>query len=286
MRESFAVYSDESGCFTERYQAIGIVSGQKIVLSQLSSKLMKILIDKNITELKFSNVRTHSPKIKAAKEFIKLGIEFAGLKKIRVDVLVYDTQDSRHSVRGRDDVANLERMYYKVLRHISERWGQIDWEFYPDEQSAINWQEITTFLNRTKMPRHKPNILSLFEQEKLKINFKKVEQLKSHKEPLIQFADIFAGIASFSRENGEECLDWIKSQQDKNQLPLFPEETKKVEEPSQVKRNRFELIWELKKYRLRISLKSRGYLWTREPSNPINFWNYEPQHEKDKAPTR
>lgn len=286
MREVFAVYSDESGCFTGRYQAIGIVSGQKIVLSQLSSKLMNILIDKNITELKFSDVRTHSPKIEAAKEFIKLGIEFARLKKIRIDVLVYDTQDARHTVRGRDDVANLERMYYKMLRHICEQCNQTDWEFYPDEQSAINWQEIINYLNRTKMPRHKPNILSLFEQEKLKINFKKVEQLASHKEPLIQFADIFAGIACFSRENGEECITWIESLREKNQLPLFPEKTKILVEPSLTKRNRFALIWELKKYRLRISLKSRGYLWTREPSNPINFWNYEPQHEKDKAPTR
>lgn len=282
----YQIFSDESGCFTKRYQAIGVVSGLKIVLSQLSSKLLKILTDKNITEMKFSDVRTHSPKLKAAKEFIKLGIEFARLKKIRVDVLVYDTRDSRHSVRGRDDVANLERMYYKVLRHISERWGQIDWEFYPDEQSAINWQEIINYLNRTKMPRHKPNILNLFEQEKLEMNFEKVEQLKSHEEPLIQFADIFAGIACFSRESGEECVDWIKSQQDKNQLTFSLEETKKAEEPSQIKRNRFELIWELKKYKLGISLESRGYLWTPEPSNPINFWNYEPQHEKDKAPTK
>ena len=32
------------------------------------------------------------------------------------DVLTWDTEDSRHKIKGRDDIANLQRMYYRPLR--------------------------------------------------------------------------------------------------------------------------------------------------------------------------
>ena len=177
----FAAYSDESGCFNKRYQAIGVVSGNKNILSALSSKLRDVLIVKKVKEVKFSKIKTNRRMIEAAQAFIEECIKFAKQNNIRIDVLVWDMQDYRHSVQRRDNVANLEFMYYKVLRHISEKWRQIDWEFYPDEKSEINWQIIINFLNITKMPRLRPNILTLFEQERYQINFAKVMQIQSHR---------------------------------------------------------------------------------------------------------
>lgn len=288
--EMFAVYSDESGCFHKRYQAIGAVSGKTNDLAGLRHELKGILSTNSIKEIKFSEVTTHSPKVKAAQLFIKKGIDHAKLNKIRIDVLIWDTRDSRHSLPKRDNVANLERLYYKIFRHIFERWMQIEWEIYPDEQSAIDWNGITEYLNATKTPRRKPNILTLFEQERKEFNPRKIEPLESHIEPLIQIADLFAGMACFTRENGRECLEWLESQKGKNQQSLFDEEKKADRKISKAKCNRFALVGMLseicKSCRLRVSLREKGYLWTPVPANPVNFWNYEPQHPDDKAPTK
>jgi len=119
----FVAYSDESGIFDKRYQAIGIVSGERENISNLWSELKQVLINKGVKEIKWEQVRTHRPKIEVAGLFIQKAVEFAVKRLIRIDVLLWDTQDERHSVIGRDDQANLEYMYYKILKHISERWG-------------------------------------------------------------------------------------------------------------------------------------------------------------------
>lgn len=289
-RRKFSAYSDESGCFSEHYQSVGVISGEKGHLSRLRNDLGDVIQEKEINEVKFSEVRTHRPKLEAAQLFIEKGIDFAKQRHIRIDVLLWDTHDRRHSIPGRDDVANLERMYYKVLRHISEQWNHHYWELYPDEGSEVNWHEIKSYLRKTRIPRYKPHFLCLFDEEAYTINFYDIEPKRSHDEPLIQISDLFAGIACFCRENGDECVKWLQSQKEKNQQLLFDyEEPKTTEDPNKIKRNRFVLVGKLnercKQYRLGVSLKTRKHLWTPEPSNPINFWNYEPQHEEDKAPT-
>jgi hypothetical protein len=287
----FSVYSDESGCFSERYQAIALVSGERNILPQLSDILHDIVIKAKITELKFSELRTHYPKLRAAYQFIERGVEFARQNKIRVDILLWDIQDKRHSIQRRDNIANLELMYYKVLRHISERWHQINWELYPDENSQINWDGIISYLNETKMPRIESGILSLFKQERYNINFVKVLPSDSENESLIQLADLFAGIACFIREYGGECIRWFRMQNKNVQYNLIENsEEEEIEKGNRTKYNRFKLVGFLdelcKQYKLGVSFKTKKYFNTFSPNYPINFWNYEPQHDDDKAPTR
>ena len=289
MTSAYAVYSDESGCFNEQYQAIGTVSGEKNRLSKLQTTLRNVLDDKGVTEVKFNEVGTHRPKIEAAQAFIEYGVDFAKREMIRIDVLVWDTRNSRHSVQKRDNIANLERMYYKVLRHISEQWNQRNWEFYPDEQSSFNWEEIISYLDKTQLPRRRPNILTLLEEERCYINFTTLKQMESHKEPIIQLSDLFAGMARFTREKGKQCVDWLCSQKRNGQLLLLDYEVG-VDESSRRGHSRFALVGKLdnlcKKCRLGVSLNKRKYLWTPSGRRPINFWNYEPQHQDDKAPTK
>ena len=71
MTSAYAVYSDESGCFNEQYQAIGTVSGEKNRLSKLQTTLRNVLDDKGVTEVKFNEVGTYRPKIEAAQAFIE-----------------------------------------------------------------------------------------------------------------------------------------------------------------------------------------------------------------------
>lgn len=287
----FCAYSDESGCFKERYQSICIVSGEKVELSQLRSQLATILTKYSVTEVKFSEVRTHSSKLNSARDFIIQSVQFAASKKIRIDILAWDTQDSRHAVEGIDNIANIERLYYKILRHISEHWNQTTWELYPDDGTAIKWEEIRRYINNTLTPRRNPNIMCLFEQEKCFIEFSNISIVKSDQEPLIQLADLFAGIACFSRLDGTTCLSWIEKQETKKGEYLFQcDDDMTVEDPNKTKCNRFQLMNLLnclcKKHKMGVSFKTNAYFNTPQPRNPINFWNYKPQHPNDKAPVR
>lgn len=286
MTNIFAAYSDES--FQDPYHAISVVSGRKNLLLNLREELQTILNDKNIKEVKFSDIRTYPPKIEAAKEFIDKGIEFAKNNMIRIDVLILYLEDFRHSISDMDDVENWARMYYKVLRCISERWNQIKWEIYPDEQYAIKWYKIVNFLNRTNIHRRKPHFLTLFEQDIHRIRFIRLKQLRSYEEPLIQLADLFAGIVCFSRKKSYEC--WIEYNYRNKQQSLFRKEVDTRNQISESDLNRFEFIFKIyencKESGLKVSYRSKRYLWTPNPSYPMNFWHYEPKSIKDKAPQK
>lgn len=117
----YQIYSDESG--NDSLRSICIVSGNSKALLELRKELTDIIKKNKLTELKFSEVRTHKAKIDSALEFIEKAVQFA-LSKIRIDVLTYNLKDSRHSIQGRDDIKNFEMMYYKLIRHCCERWNR------------------------------------------------------------------------------------------------------------------------------------------------------------------
>ena len=112
----FEAYSDESGVPNQRYQAIGVVSGPDADLGELKESLQGCLDRAVPRELKFAGVRGDSRRSRCAGGFVELAVEFVRARRIRVDVLVWDLQDSRHAIPGRDDIACLERMYYHVNR--------------------------------------------------------------------------------------------------------------------------------------------------------------------------
>lgn len=289
-QEVFQIYSDESNIEDKRYTSICAISGNCKNLNELKQKLFDILNNNKINELKFSEIKLHVPKINTAEQFINIAVKFVVCKKIRIDILTYDLQDSRHNILGRDDIENLERMYYKLIRNCCERWRRTEWEFYPDENSAYNWKEIQEYLNSTTIPRKKPELISLFEEEEYKLKFYKVEQKKSDDEPLIQLADLFAGFHWFSIIYGKQLMKFIQEENNNNELFLFNDQSDETENLNSTKINRFLLIKKFnelcKQHKLGVSLKNKKCLWTPEPKNPINFWKYEPQGEYDKAPTK
>lgn len=107
----------------------------------------------------------------------------------------------------------------------------------------------------------------------------------SHELPMCQLADLFAGMAAHSRDKSDIML--VLLEKANNQESLFEEPMPK---PSNVDKERFPVIQYLyqkcqsKKFGL--SFKTEGFLRTRDPKQPVNFWHYTPQHEKDRAPTK
>lgn len=293
--ETFGAYSDESGIFRHRYQTIAVVSGPETVLAQLRSDLRGILSQNQINEVKFALIRTHRALIEAARAFSRCMVETsARIAAVRADVITWDMQDSRHAIQGRNSIANLERMYYKVLAHAARQWNQVQWSFHPDKNSQVHWNEIADVLNRTRLAKPVANAQLPLDSEHLDqfIELTSVEPLDSLREPLIQLADLLAGMARFMREEGHQCIQWLDSWGNKDQLALrhFLHAEGVLDETIRTKQNRFLLIGEFnahcKRHRLGVSLRDKRCFWTPNPTNAINFWNYEPQHDYDKAPLR
>jgi len=280
--ELFSAYSDESGIYDERYQAIGVVSGPDTELAQLRTRLKDILGEEGVNELKFLNItRSQSKRTKAARRFLTYTVkEFASQVKLRIDVIIWDDQNFPKA-QTEERASRLEDMYHRVLTYIGRQWNQISWNFYPDENSQIQWEQIVSFLNRTRLNRPKPRLLRLFENQEADqiFKFSKVKQLSSFGEPLIQLADLFAGMGRFSRGEGEQCVQWLDSWGNKAQLrlPEFFNSRDRESETSRTKRARFELVGKFdnicKRYKMGVSLRTNKCLWTYNPSHPINFWN-------------
>jgi len=292
---SFSAYSDESGIFDHRFQSIAVVSGKEEMLEELRNKLQEEIDNRQILEVKFSEIIGYnSPIAKAARQFIKIAVkDFAVNRKMRIDILTWDTLDSRHAVPGRDDFANLGRMYYHLLIHMAKQWDQIHWNLYPDNNPKVDWKETAKYLNVTSLYRpnlQQPELVEVPKYEKLQ--FGRIQQVDSIKEPLVQLADLFAGMARYSNEDGQQCVQWLESQVSKWQLKfkyLCPRNN--IRDKDTRKRVcLYQLIGKLYKlcgqYKLYVSINEKGCLWTRICTKPINFWAYEPQGSYDKAPIK
>ena len=227
---------------------------------------------------------------------LELTIRLASQGKLRADVLVWDTQDERHSVLGRDDIANLQRMYYHLFRNVLQRrWASgSTWHLFPDENSALDWRTIHGFVDAAGCGLRPGG--NLFEEGGFSLRLARdfhifqVHQSCSTETPLCQLADLFAGLGSYSHSSYRKYENWLIAQSGQLSLGLGvgPEDiatrlSKRDEERCLVIRH---LDEECKSRKLGVGLRSsRGFI-TYDPSNPINFWLYQSQHPADTAPVR
>ena len=131
-------------------------------------------------------------------------------------------------------------------------------------------------------------------RSRLKVEFgiQEIQPLRSIETPLLQLADLFAGMGAFSHERFDLYQIWLHRKRSAEQpsLPLEFERDDKKAEFSRSERERFHVLSAFdemcKAHKLGVSLKTWQGLRTPDPRKPINFWVYEPQHPDDKAPTR
>lgn len=284
----YVIYGDDSGSSDKRYRCLTLVSSSPDVAQNLSSSLATFLVAKQVSELKFEEVRGHPPKMQVAEYFIEQAVDYCFRRKLRIDTLLWDTQDSRHAVRGRDDEKNNQVMYYKNLVHVARQWNISSWRFFPDEQAGVDWNELRSYLNNTRLRKSHFKQTSLLGGVNPFLDFEPIENQDSAKHSLIQLADFFGGLSRFSREKCCKYFSWLLTKEAKEHPGLFIFEGLNESSDSTADRARFSLLRQLdqacKKVKMGISLKTRRYLWSPKPESPMNFWNYEPAHELDKAP--
>ena len=285
-------FSDESNWNVGRFRSLGLVTAPRKHLSELERGLSILLSNSGLTEFKWKKLRGAREQF-VAEKICKFVIDHACAKKLRVDVLIWDIQDRRHNIRGRDDIENLQRMYYHLFRNVLRKRCPNDevWCLYPDEHTAMNWQSVQDYLTATSTRIEKEKTIFTGGKFYLRIrkdfHIERIEEAKSQVHLLLQVADLFAGLAVFSRDKYKEYNAWLRT--NSGQKALFDEDPRSIfltrSSVARFQVLRF-LDTECKRQKLGVSLEKKGGLWTPNPNNPINFWLYEPQHPEDRAPIK
>lgn len=299
LQNQYIAYSDESYYNSSRYRAISVVSLKKFYCQSLKNYISEILRESNIEkEFKWEKLKSAKYKFVALK-FIDLAIEKIKQKQLRIDTLIWDIEDSRHKQKGRDDRANLSRMYYHLYKFIMQKaWPKESyWDLRPDQQSAINWDQLRNILSNANLAESKKIDRELQQTELFELivdckfidsyrKIQSIQEVQSYQEPIVQLADLFAGLSVYSRNCYEKYFEW--KNENSRQIPLF--KSKKSIKISKNDRPRCEVLYKLKQLckenRLEVSLDSSKGLRTYKSSNFLNFWLYIPQSPKDRAPRK
>lgn len=272
-------YADETQHNTGRYRGIGLVTLSIADVYRVNEDLLRILCESSVSEFKWNKLRTARERFAAIK-ILKYITDRARDGLLRVDVLTWDIEDSRHKIQRRSDVRNLRRMYYFLFKYVlSERWlDENVWKICPDENSALPWSHLGYFTEITDW--NTGNLIA-------EIKIAEIIPSKSHQEPLIQVADLFAGLAVFSRNSYDTYEKWLCNVSLSGCTPAISlEET--MPKFSRSEEERCKVLSLFNEYckgnRIGVSLKQRRGLRTFNPARPINFWWYEPQTIDDIAP--
>ena len=281
-------FSDESGYNIGQYRSIAMVSLPHRNLETLDEKIHTILESSNLREFKWKNLNDAKMRFCATK-IVNYVVEQAVGGEFRVDVLTWDTEDSRHKVVGRDDQENFHRMYYHLFKNVlNHRWDHPSfWRFFPDGQGYMDWANLKSFIDHEleKTCRLPSGPDDEFGLENL-VSLEEISEVQSSSCNPIQICDLFAGIASYSRSNFSKFCEWEFVEN--GQTRLF--ETDASISLSNRDKERCRVLAHFnrlcKANKLGVSLKTNNGLHTPNPNNPLNFWLYYPQSDLDIAPVK
>lgn len=276
-------FADESNWNQGRFRSISLVSAALPDARTFHTELDSIRAAHGKSEFKWSD------RLKKAHGIALADFYFQRHAKMRVDVLIWDTEDSRHKVSGRDDKANFARLYYHLLHNVlKRRWlDGARWLICPDQQKEVDWETLEQCLewkgwaieeNLLTKSGLIPNLRDYYCIHEFRCACSK-EYL------LIQLADMFAGLGAYSYESIKKYRHWVESN---NKPKLFDlEPSIKL---SGNDKERLPILHHVRtqagKRKFQISLDSSGGLCSKDPKNPLNFWLYTPQSRHDKAPVK
>ncbi|ACL26145.1 DUF3800 domain-containing protein [Chloroflexus aggregans] len=285
-------FADESYWNTGRFRSLGMVTLPLDCLQAMESEVRQLLDESQVKEFKWKKLDGAKERF-AAEKLCRFAVDKACAGQFRVDVLVWDIEDSRHKIARRDDIANLGRMYYHLFRNVLRaRWpNDALWRLCPDEHTAQDWRTLQDYLKNKSTSTEVD--CSLFTGGQFRIRLQRefgiqeIQAVSSWAHPLLQLADLFAGLAVFSRDKFDDYQKWLQATSP--QVRLF-DEGNASDSPSRSSLERFQVLKMFdclcKQRKLGVSLETKRGLWTPKPENPINFWIYEPQHSEDKAPQK
>lgn len=281
-------FSDESSYNIGRYRSIAMVSLPHRNLDRVDETIHAILEKSDIREFKWKKLND------AKMRFCAIAIVDHVIKQVlggefRIDVLTWDTEDSRHKIIGRDDEENFRRMYYHLFKNVlKHRWKHPSlWRFFPDEQGLVDWKNLKSFIDhellKTALITPDSDANQILENL---VSLEGITQVQSSECLPTQLCDLFAGMASYSRTSFEKFCEW--EIRDMGQTRLFQDADSVNLSNRDSERCRVLAYFNklCKDNKLGVSLKSNKGLHTPNPNNPLNFWIYDPQSDLDIAPVK
>ena len=257
-----AGFTDEAQYNFGRYRGLAMVSAPQDEAPRLREEAHTLLEESGIAECKWEKVRTARTRF-ASSKLLRWAIRQAELARLRVDTLTWDVWEGSIDGRGVPHIANLRRMYRVLVEDVvPRRWGaDARWRLYPDEQSAMPWERLVSGIAQVNG----------------------ITACHSHEYPLIQLADLFAGLAVYSRGSYDTYERWLTMSPD--QRLREPEESSTPFSASfqfsASDRVRCRLLDEFftrcKQGYLGVSLRTRRGLFTADSSLPLVFRWWSPR---------
>ena len=290
MQYTHVSFSDESSSNSGRYRSIGMVSGSRPDALALHKETARLLRDSDVEELKWRKIRTAKHRI-AAEKVIDACASAVSQGRLWVDVLIWDSQDSRHAVPNPDPATSLQIMYFHLFKNVmSRRWpSDCVWRHIPDEQVGARWEKIESCLSATDSCQvNEPALGETPTPESFGASIKRlfkvaeITECRSQEMRLTQISDILAGMGAFSREWFAEYRAWKRNVG--YDSTLF-EATRHKEPPGQLEKFQVLSHFEARIYQLAlpVAIDQTNGLRTLDPSTPVNFWLYQPQSRFDKT---
>lgn len=191
---AYAGFADETQYNVGRYRGVALVGAPLAQVPLLSGEVARILAESGVVECKWEKVRSARTRF-AAEKLLVWALDAALAGRLHVDTLTWDAGEPlavwRSGTRPQPlpYLKRLHQMYAALLAGVlAHRWPDgRTWLIFPDEQNALRWPVIAAASPRIA----------------------RVEPRVSGAEPLIQLADLFAGLAVFSRAGYDTYERWL-----------------------------------------------------------------------------
>jgi hypothetical protein len=188
------LYSDESHHNHGAVRGVGAVSLRLDDTTRLSDELANLLRASGVRELKWEKVRTARMGFAAGKA-LTWTLDHALAGDIWIETLSWDARSAAASRARRPSLGRLRDAYATLLASVIARQAERSdptgpsqhWQLVPDEQNAAPWTGAQSAV---------PQIAS-------------VSPARSETQPLIQLADLLAGLAVFSRAAYDAYERWL-----------------------------------------------------------------------------
>jgi hypothetical protein len=187
----WVIYSDESSYNYGAVRGVGAVSLRVDDTARVGEELASLLRASSVRELKWEKVRTARGTF-AAQKALTWALDQALDGKLWIETLTWEVTSAAASRARRPTLTRLRTAYTTLLcnvmaRHPEQGEQSQHWRIIPDEQSAIPWSHLQEALPQTVT----------------------ITPTRSDPQPLIQLADVFAGLAVFSRAAYDVYERWL-----------------------------------------------------------------------------
>ncbi len=206
-------FSDESHTDQVCWTSIGMVTMKNPSLAQMEKALCEQLQSTETkSEIKWTNT-TKGWRSDAARVICYFVVKKAAKHELRIDTIMVDKKYMINANRKE----NVSKIYYQLFKNVLEyRWGREHvWNLYPDKNKSIWWKEMKYFLERGSEQWLK--IIDGIELCKM-FDVHHIRSMDSQSNIFLQVADIFVGMAIFSRSHYNKYEAWHGLNQTLNEI--------------------------------------------------------------------